>query len=93
MIAIIVFGSLNLPKTNESYCSINPRGNKRRGLPMIQLRKFIVRDILVLAAPLLVTGAPVANSVLHTALKGDVLKVGTTGDWNPMTMRDAATIK
>jgi cyclohexadienyl dehydratase len=60
---------------------------------MNSLRKFVVRSIFILAAPLLATGAQAGESVLHTILKEGVLKVGTTGDWNPMTMRDAATNK
>jgi len=32
-----------------------------------------------------------AQSALSEILSGGVLKVGTTGDWNPMTMRDVAT--
>ncbi|MDE0303455.1 MAG: transporter substrate-binding domain-containing protein [Albidovulum sp.] len=32
-----------------------------------------------------------AQSALHEILNDGVLKVGTTGDWNPMTMRDPAT--
>ena len=32
-----------------------------------------------------------ATSVLQDILSGGVLKVGTTGDWNPMTMRDPAS--
>jgi len=32
-----------------------------------------------------------AESALHDILSGGVLKVGTTGDWNPMTMKDPAT--
>jgi cyclohexadienyl dehydratase len=32
-----------------------------------------------------------AQSALNEILSGGVLKVGTTGDWNPMTMRDVAT--
>ena len=31
-----------------------------------------------------------AASVLSEILSGGVLKVGTTGDWNPMTMKDPA---
>ena len=54
---------------------------------MIQMKKFIARSIFVLAAPLLATGVQAEDSVLHTILKEGVLKVGTTGDWNPMTMR------
>lgn len=32
-----------------------------------------------------------AQSALNDILNGGVLKVGTTGDWNPMTMKDVAT--
>lgn len=32
-----------------------------------------------------------AQSALNDVLNNGVLKVGTTGDWNPMTMRDPAT--
>jgi len=32
-----------------------------------------------------------AASALQDILSGGVLKVGTTGDWNPMTMKDPAT--
>lgn len=32
-----------------------------------------------------------AQSALNEILNSGVLKVGTTGDWNPMTMRDVAT--
>lgn len=32
-----------------------------------------------------------AESALQTILNDGVLKVGTTGDWNPMTMKDPAT--
>ena len=32
-----------------------------------------------------------AESALQDILSGGVLKVGTTGDWNPMTMKDPAT--
>ena len=32
-----------------------------------------------------------ADSVLQDVLSNGVLKVGTTGDWNPMTMKDTAT--
>ena len=37
-------------------------------------------------------GAPAsAQSALNEILSGGVLKVGTTGDWNPMSVRDPAT--
>ena len=32
-----------------------------------------------------------AQSALQDILSTGVLKVGTTGDWNPMTMKDPAT--
>ena len=32
-----------------------------------------------------------ANNALQDILSNGVLKVGTTGDWNPMTMKDTAT--
>lgn len=37
------------------------------------------------------TAAANAQSALNEILSEGVLKVGTTGDWNPMTMRDVAT--
>ena len=41
---------------------------------------------------LVIAAAPShAASVLQDILSGGVLKVGTTGDWNPMTMRDPAS--
>jgi len=36
-------------------------------------------------------GAAQANSALDDILSGGKLKVGTTGDWNPMTVRDPAS--
>lgn len=36
-------------------------------------------------------GAASAQSALNEILSGGVLKVGTTGDWNPMSVRDPAT--
>ena len=44
-----------------------------------------VMTIFTIAAP------AQAASVLEDILSGGVLKVGTTGDWNPMTMRDPKT--
>ncbi|MDP3523261.1 MAG: transporter substrate-binding domain-containing protein [Hoeflea sp.] len=47
---------------------------------------------LVLFAALALSPAPaLAQSALSDILNGGVLKVGTTGDWNPMTMKDVAT--
>ncbi len=42
------------------------------------------------AVAVFVTGAN-AQSRLNRILESGVLRVGTTGDWNPMTMRDPAT--
>lgn len=39
----------------------------------------------------LTAGAATAQSALNDILSGGVLKVGTTGDWNPMSVRDPAT--
>ena len=36
-------------------------------------------------------GQALAQSALQDILNGGVLKVGTTGDWNPMTMKNPAT--
>lgn len=46
------------------------------------------------AAILSITATPVfAQSALKDILNEGVLKVGTTGDWNPMTVKDPATNK
>ncbi|MEO9825680.1 MAG: transporter substrate-binding domain-containing protein [Paracoccaceae bacterium] len=50
----------------------------------------IAATSLVLA---LGAGQAMAQSALNDILSDGVLKVGTTGDWNPMTMRDVATNK
>jgi len=50
----------------------------------------IAATSLVLA---LGAGQAMAQSALNDILSNGVLKVGTTGDWNPMTMRDVATNK
>ena len=48
---------------------------------------------IVLAALAMVAGTAQASaqSALKDILNNGVLKVGTTGDWNPMTMKDPAT--
>jgi cyclohexadienyl dehydratase len=47
---------------------------------------------LVLSAALALSSLPaLAQSALNDILNAGVLKVGTTGDWNPMTMKDVAT--
>jgi cyclohexadienyl dehydratase len=50
----------------------------------------IAATSLVLA---LGAGQAMAQSALNDILSNGTLKVGTTGDWNPMTMRDVATNK
>ena len=40
---------------------------------------------------LVLSSAAMAQSALNEILDSGVLKVGTTGDWNPMTLRDPAT--
>ena len=52
------------------------------------------RYLTVLAAAvvsLALSGTAQAQSALNEILDTGVLKVGTTGDWNPMTLRDPAT--
>jgi cyclohexadienyl dehydratase len=56
----------------------------------MNLRKIIFRSILLF----LIGTAPVlaqSESRLYKILESGVLRVGTTGDWNPMTVRDPAT--
>ena len=52
----------------------------------MKMIKIATAALLLVAA----TGAH-AQSALHEILNSGVLKVGTTGDWNPMTMKDPAT--
>ena len=49
--------------------------------------KSAVAAVMLLAS----TASVQAASVLQEVLKDGVLKVGTTGDWNPMTMKDVAS--
>ena len=52
--------------------------------------KFI--KVAVTAVALACAAVPAyAQNTLQDILSGGVLKVGTTGDWNPMTMKDPAT--
>jgi cyclohexadienyl dehydratase len=56
----------------------------------MNFRKIFVGSILLS----LIFTSPVAaqsGSRLHKILETGVLRVGTTGDWNPMTVRDPAT--
>ena len=42
---------------------------------------------------LLMSNLSFAESRLHKILKNGEIRVGTTGDWNPMSMKDPATNK
>ncbi len=53
-------------------------------------RISIVKILMVLALAL-AAGTAQAQSALDEILADGKLKVGTTGDWNPMTVRDPAT--
>jgi cyclohexadienyl dehydratase len=51
----------------------------------------LLKAVAVAAVGLSLAGAATAQSALNDILNSGVLKVGTTGDWNPMTVRDPAT--
>jgi cyclohexadienyl dehydratase len=54
--------------------------------------RFLKKLGLAIACALPLLGAPAfAQSALNDILSNGVLKVGTTGDWNPMSVRDPAT--
>ena len=53
--------------------------------------KNILKLAAVAAVGLALSGAAQAQSALNDILDSGVLKVGTTGDWNPMSVRDPAT--
>lgn len=53
--------------------------------------KTIFKTIAAAAIGMTLAGAAQAQSALSEILEGGVLKVGTTGDWNPMSVRDPAT--
>ena len=52
------------------------------------MRHFVT---IILFSLLAFTQVAYAQSRLHDILDKGVLRVGTTGDWNPMTMKDPAT--
>src|SRR5210317_2393786 len=54
------------------------------------MHKFI-RAVAVAAVGIALAGTATAQSALNEILDSGVLKVGTTGDWNPMSVRDPAT--
>ena len=51
----------------------------------------ILKALAVTVAMLAATAQAKADSALNDILSSGVLKVGTTGDWNPMTMKDPAS--
>lgn len=51
----------------------------------------ILKAAAVAAIGITLAGAGHAQSALNQILESGVLKVGTTGDWNPMSVRDPAT--
>lgn len=55
---------------------------------MMSLIKYFVVALLTLSGA---NSLAQDQSALQDILSGGVLKVGTTGDWNPMTMKDPAT--
>jgi cyclohexadienyl dehydratase len=50
-----------------------------------------MKTIAAAAIGVALAGAAQAQSALTEILEGGVLKVGTTGDWNPMSVRDPAS--
>ena len=70
-------------------CSVKPIiGTNQQGMNrMMKLFKAVA----VAAVGLTLAGTANAQSALNEILNSGVLKVGTTGDWNPMTVRDPAT--
>ena len=53
----------------------------------------IMKKLLLIALFALLPLSSNAESNLDKILSSGVLKVGTTGDWDPMTMKDPATNK
>ena len=50
-----------------------------------------MKKIIVLFTLLLFTASANAESKLQTIKNNGELRVGTTGDWDPMSMKDPAT--
>ena len=51
----------------------------------------MLKTLFAIAMLMVATAPAKAASALNDILNNGVLKVGTTGDWNPMTIKDAAT--
>ena len=58
---------------------------------MTMIRVFCVLALLAVGTAFGAGQALAADSVLKQILDSGTLKVGTTGDWNPMSMKDPAT--
>ncbi|MFK7857706.1 MAG: transporter substrate-binding domain-containing protein [Granulosicoccus sp.] len=58
-----------------------------------QFRKLpkIIAAVSILALASITAPVTAADSVLNDILSSGTLKVGTTGDWDPMTLKDVAT--
>ena len=56
-----------------------------------RLRRALVAAAVLLGAVATVAPLQAAESVLQEILSSGTLKVGTTGDWDPMTMKNPAT--
>ena len=52
-----------------------------------------MKKIIAILSLLIITSVASADSKLQTILNNGELRVGTTGDWDPMTMKDPATNK
>ena len=52
-----------------------------------------MKKILAIISLLIITNTANAESKLQKILSSGELRVGTTGDWDPMTMKDPATNK
>ena len=52
-----------------------------------------MKKIIAILSLLIITTVVNADSKLQTILSNGELRVGTTGDWDPMTMKDPATNK
>ena len=63
----------------------------------VNIYYFLVKEdmkkLILLALMVLLPFSVNADSKLDQILKSGELKVGTTGDWDPMTMKDPATNK
>ena len=53
--------------------------------------RYVLRAVLAVSMVMSMAVAAHAQSALNKILGDGVLKVGTTGDWNPMSLRDPAT--